>query len=58
MTEQISIVKALQVFFSAAPHGRKIEIQEIKDLTFDDRAELRELLIAEGFDIAPLKAAA
>lgn len=54
MPEQISFVKACQDFFSKNPYGKKIEISEFKLLTQKDKLELREMLIAEGYDIAPL----
>lgn len=54
MSEQMSVVKAAQLFFSADPHGRKIEMAEFKALTTQDREDLREMLIAEGYNVAPL----
>lgn len=54
MAEKISMISAAQDFFSRQPYGRKIEISEFKALTRQDRAELREMLIAEGYDIAEL----
>lgn len=54
MPEQISFVKACQEFFTQEPHGRKLTILELKSLTREDRVELRELLIGEGYDIAEL----
>lgn len=50
----VSLVKAAQEFFSAEPHGRKIEIAEFKALTQRDRVELREMLIGAGYDVAEL----
>lgn len=47
---QVSIISAIRDYFN----DRKLEISELKNLTFQDRAELREMLIAEGYDIAPL----
>jgi hypothetical protein len=58
MTEQVSWVKALQHYFSQPPHDRKVEMSEFKELTATDKADLREMLVAEGYDIAPLKEAA
>jgi hypothetical protein len=52
--EQISFVKACQEFFTKPPFGKRIEISEFKDLTREDKVELREMLIAEGYDVAPL----
>lgn len=54
MPEQISMVKAAQEFFSKDPYGRRIEISEFKALTYEDKLELREMLIAEGYDVAEL----
>lgn len=54
MTVAISFVKAAQDFFTKDPHGRKIEIPEFKALTREDKEELREMLIGEGYDIQPL----
>ena len=55
MMEKISFVKACQDFFTKPPHGKKVEISEFKELTRKDKVELREQLIAEGYDVAPLK---
>jgi|RhiMethySRZTD1v2_1073278.scaffolds.fasta_scaffold11055_6 hypothetical protein len=54
-TFQISFVKAVQDFFTKPPFGKKVEISEFKDLTRQDKIELREMLISEGYDVAPLK---
>lgn len=54
MPEPISFVKACQEFFSNGRHGRKIEIPEFKALTQEDKIELRELLIEQGYDVAEL----
>jgi len=56
MAEQISLVKAMQDFFQKEPASEKIAIQEFKDLTYQDKVELREMLIAEGYDVAEIKA--
>lgn len=53
-TEQISFVKACQDFFTKPPFGKKIEISEFKDLSHEDKVELREMLIGQGYDVAPL----
>jgi hypothetical protein len=47
----VSLVKACQDFFSTGGHGRKIEIPEFKALTDKDKEELREMLIAEGYQV-------
>lgn len=52
--EPMSFVKACQDFFSKPPHERKVEIPEFKALTLQDKVELREMLIAEGYDVTPL----
>lgn len=54
ITEQVSFVKACQDFFTNGKHGRKIEIPEFKALTQEDKVELRDLLIAEGYKIKEL----
>lgn len=54
MVEQISFVKAAQDFFTKPPFGKKLEIPEFKALTREDKVELREMLIAEGYDVAEL----
>lgn len=46
----VSFVKALIDYFD----DRKLEIPEIKALSYEDKVELRELLIAEGYDVTPL----
>jgi hypothetical protein len=58
ITEQVSFVKACQDFFTNGKHGRKIEIPEFKALSQEDKIELRDLLIAEGYDIRELGAPA
>lgn len=57
MGEPISLVKAMIDFFGTAPHGRKLEIPEMKALTREDKIEVREMLIAEGYNILELPAA-
>lgn len=52
MAEQMSLVKAMRDFFEK--DGRKVEIPEFKALSHEDKVELRELLIAEGYDVAPI----
>lgn len=49
--EQISIVSAIRDYFN----DRKIDIPEFQALTYQDKVELREMLIAEGYNVAPLK---
>lgn len=53
--EQISLVKAMQDYFQKDPDGKKIEMSEFRELSQQDKIELREMLIAEGYDVAPLK---
>ena len=48
---QVSIVSEIRDYFS----DRKVEIPEFKALSHQDKIELREMLIAEGYDVAPLK---
>lgn len=47
---QVTIVAAIRHYFS----DRKVEIPEFKALSHEDKVELREMLIAEGYDVAPL----
>lgn len=54
-TEEISFVKAAQDFFTKNPNGKKIEISEFKALTHEDKVELREMLIGQGYNVAPMK---
>jgi hypothetical protein len=54
MAEPVSFVRASQDFFSKSPHGRKLEIAEFKALTRQDREDLHEMLIGEGFNVLPL----
>lgn len=54
MADQVSVVRAAQDFFSNGRHGRRIEITEFKELTRQDKEEIREMLIDEGYDISPL----
>lgn len=53
MAEPISFVRACKDFFE--PGSRKLEIAEFRALTPEDKAEIRELLIAEGYDIVPIQ---
>ena len=48
MSEPISFVKACQDFFMKPPFGKKVEISEFKELTQQDKIDLREMLIGEG----------
>ena len=52
--EQISFVKACIDFFSKEPFGRKVQIPEFKALTYEDKVELREMLIGEGYNVAEI----
>lgn len=51
MAEQISFVQACQEFFSKQPYGRKIEVSEFKLLSRQDKLELREMLIEQGYNV-------
>ena len=51
MTEPMSLVAACQDFFSKEPHGRKINIPEFKALSHEDKLELWEMLVAEGYNV-------
>ena len=54
MGAPVSLVGAMKEFFASNPYGRKVEIPEFKALTRQDKVELREMLIAEGYDVQPL----
>jgi hypothetical protein len=58
MPEKISWVKALQEYFTKPPHGKKIEVPEFKALSFQDKLDFREMLIAEGYDVMEVTEAA
>ena len=47
---ECTVIAALRDYFS----DRKIEIAEFKALSTQDKVELREMLIAEGYNVAPL----
>ena len=51
---KVSFVAATRDFFS----DRKVEIDEFKSLTHQDKVELREGLIQQGYDVDELKAPA
>jgi hypothetical protein len=51
MAEQMSFVRAIKDFFER--DGRKVEITEFKALSDADKVELRDLLIAQGYDVLP-----
>ena len=43
MTDRISNVAAIRQYFADGKHGRKVEMQELKELTMNAREELGEL---------------
>ena len=47
----VSVVKALQDYFSNGRHGKKIEMSEFKQLTPEDKQDFRIMLRAEGYDV-------
>jgi len=51
MAEEISFVSACQDFFMKQPFGRKIEVSEFKLLSTQDKLELREMLIKQGYNV-------
>jgi hypothetical protein len=51
---KVSFVKACQDFFTSEPFGRKIEIPEFKALSQEDKLELRDMLIGQGYEVAEL----
>lgn len=51
---EVSVVKALQDFFTQQPFGRKIEIAEFKELTDTDKSDFRNMLIDVGYNVTPL----
>ena len=51
---KVSFVKACQDYFTNEPFGRKIEIPEFKALSQEDKLELRDMLIEQGYDVAEL----
>lgn len=49
-----SFVKACQAFFSTDPCGRKVEIEEFKKLSLQDKVELSQMLNdMPGFEHPP-----
>jgi hypothetical protein len=49
-----SFIKACQAFFTQEPHGRKVTIEEFKNLTTDDRLDLSKMLnMLPGFEHPP-----
>jgi len=57
MAELMSFVKAIKDYFENGQYGRKVEVSEFKALTTEDKHELRDLLINEGYNVAELGAA-
>jgi hypothetical protein len=51
--EKKSFVKACQEFFSAGKYGRKVEIQEFRKLSTEDKIDLSEMLNAAGYTHEP-----
>jgi len=52
--EPLSFVKATKNFFEEGKYGRKVDISEFKALTSEDKVEIRDLLIKEGYEVLPL----
>lgn len=50
--EQMSFVSACQDFFSKPPFGKKVSIPEFKELSRQDKIELRNMLIDQGYNVA------
>lgn len=48
---ECSIIAALRDYFV---DERKIEVPEFKALSYQDKVELREMLITEGYDVTQL----
>ena len=51
MAEPITLAKACMDYFSP---DKKLTTQEYRELTHQDKVELREMFVAQGLDIAPL----
>lgn len=52
-------IVAIKRFFEADPHGRKVDMAELKELSIDERDELGRLCCAAlGVEWEPSKAAA
>jgi hypothetical protein len=54
--EPLSFVKATKDFFENGQYGRKVEIGEFKALTTEDKTEIRDLLMKEGYEVLPFGA--
>ena len=52
--EAVSFVKACQDFFTRGQHGKKLEIPEFRALTQQDKEELRQMLIEQGYNVLEL----
>lgn len=52
--EAISFVTACQDFFSKGETGKKLTIPEFKELTHQDKVDLRNELIREGYNVREL----
>jgi hypothetical protein len=50
-TEEMSLVGAMQHYFTAEPNGRKIETAEFKNLTDSDKDELTLELRKLGYNV-------
>ena len=53
MAEEITLAKDCMDVFSPS---RKMTTQEYRELTHQDKEDLREAFIKEGYNITPLKA--
>lgn len=51
---EVSFIKAMQDFFGSGDHGRKLEIPEFKQLSQEDKVELRQGLLDLGYEVSPL----
>jgi hypothetical protein len=52
MAEPVKFTVALMQYF--AKDGRKMTATEYKELTYQDKLDLREMLINEGIDVGPV----
>jgi hypothetical protein len=53
---EVSFVKACQDFFTQEPLGKKVSMDEFKALSREDKVELREELIKQGYNVSELAA--
>lgn len=51
--EALGFVRAIMHYFSSGKYGRKIETDEFKELTYEDKLNLYDELVRVGYNVSP-----